>query len=134
MRALPPELLRKGRFDEVFWVDLPTQLERAAIARAAVKERGRTISDADAARIAEATRAFTGSEIAAVVPDAMFQAFAEGREVNTDDIVAACAAVVPLSKTAADKIADLRQWAKGRARPASVQAVSDSTARQLDIG
>jgi len=134
VRALPPELLRKGRFDEVFWVDLPTQLERAAIARAAVKERGRTISDADAARIAEATRAFTGSEIAAVVPDAMFAAFAEGREVNTDDIVAACAAVVPLSKTAADKIADLRQWAKGRARPASVQAAADSTARQLDIG
>ncbi|MBM4063702.1 MAG: AAA family ATPase [Planctomycetes bacterium] len=134
VRALPPELLRKGRFDEVFWVDLPTQLERAAIARAAVKERGRTISDADAARIAEATRAFTGSEIAAVVPDAMFAAFAEGREVTADDIVAACATVVPLSKTAADKIQDLRQWAKGRARPASVQAASESTARQLDIG
>lgn len=121
--ALPPEFLRKGRFDEVFFVDLPTESERHAILKAALKFHKR---DAKALKIdlqnavAEATEGFTGAEIAAIVPDALFTAFADdGREVKEKDLLKAAKAVVPLSKTAGEKIEALRKWAKGRARPAS---------------
>ena len=123
--ALPPELLRKGRFDEIFFVDLPTARERRAILSAAIRTHGR-----DPAKIAtmgipidkvvEASDGFTGSEIAAIVPDVLFAAFADGgREPTVPDLLLACKNVVPLAKTAAEKITKLREWAKGRARPAS---------------
>lgn len=121
VRALPPELLRKGRFDEVFFLDLPTAAERAEIARAALRQYGR---DPDliggSAELAARTDGFTGAEIAALVPDALHRGFADGeREVTTRDLLDAAALVVPLSRTAGDRIEELRRWAKGRARPAS---------------
>ena len=83
------------------------------------------------ATLVDATEGFTGAEIAACVPDALFAAFADsGREIDRDDLLAAAATVVPLSKTAAEKIDRLRQWAQGRARPAtSPEAVGAIPAR-----
>jgi hypothetical protein len=134
--SLPPELLRKGRFDELFFVDLPTAGEREDVVRAALAQHGRGDADVDAAAVARATADFTGSEIAALVPDALFSAFADGaRAIRTDDLVAAARLVVPLAKTAADKIEGLRAWAKGRARPASTPETINQTgaARALDL-
>jgi ATPase family associated with various cellular activities (AAA)/AAA+ lid domain len=139
--ALPPEILRKGRFDEIFWVDLPTPTERAEILLAALRAHGRDGSifynSEDIARLVDATEGFTGAEIASLVPDALFTAFADGgREIDRDDLLAAAATVVPLSKTAAEKIEKLRQWAQGRARPATspeVVGTAPARGRTLDL-
>jgi SpoVK/Ycf46/Vps4 family AAA+-type ATPase len=137
VRNLPPELLRKGRFDEVFFVDLPTRGERAAIVRAALGAHNRAEADVDVDAVADATVGFSGAEIAALVPDALFVAFADGeREIGTADLLTAAATVVPLSKTAAEKIEALRSWAKGRARFASRPEDTTTTtgaARALDL-
>jgi len=118
---LPPELLRKGRFDEIFFVDLPNEDERKSVLAATLRKHGRSKIEVDADKVAAATDGYTGSEIAEIVPDAMFAAFADGkREITSDDLLTAAATVVPLSKTAAEKIKTLREWAKGRARPASL--------------
>lgn len=135
VRALPPELLRKGRFDEVFWVDLPQRGERAAIAAAALRAHGRT-EDVDLQAVAIATEGFTGAEIAALVPDALFAAFGDGeRPISTADLVQAAATVTPLAKTAAEKIDALRAWAQGRARPASTpeRVAATGSARAVEI-
>lgn len=131
---MPPELLRKGRFDEVFFVDLPTPDERASIAAAAIRSHGRDPEAFDLASIAAAAEGFTGAELAALVPDAMFTAFGDGaREVTTGDLVRAARATVPLSRTAADKIKALRDWAQGRARPASAAAGTAATESRREL-
>lgn len=117
---LPPELLRKGRFDEVWWVDLPTPSERASITHAALRSYGRTDADVDLAAISDATDLFTGAELAALVPDAMFVAFNDGaREVTTEDLLTAAKSVVPLARSASEKITRLRDFWSGCARPAT---------------
>jgi ATPase family associated with various cellular activities (AAA)/AAA+ lid domain len=144
--SLPPELLRKGRFDQIFWVDLPTYTERDQILRAALRANGqaafaaRQDSNADVEwdMLAEATENFTGAEIAAIVPDAMFTAFDDGgRPITAEDLLAAAKAVVPMAKTSAEKIAKLREWSVGRARPATTPetVIPDAffAGRQLDI-
>lgn len=132
--TLPPELLRKGRFDELFFVDLPTFPERVAILDAALNAHGRgdvLSPDTDLSPVARATVDFTGAELAALVPDALFAAFADGaRQITAADLHAAAATVVPLAKTASDKIGRLREWAKGRARPATTPEAA-STRPQL---
>ncbi len=126
---LPPELLRKGRFDEVWWVDMPNFNERQGVLRAALAAHGRADAPVDLPAIANITDGFTGAEIAALVPDAMFRAFADSaRQISTDDVADAARTVVPLSKTAAEKIGKLREWAKGRARPAT-KATDEAQAR-----
>lgn len=126
--ALPPELLRKGRWDELFFVDLPNRSERIEIIRASLMTHKRPVPAEDSAsggavalgKIADACEGFTGAEIAALVPDALYAAFAESeREICTADLLAAAATVSPLSKTAGEKIAKLREWAEGRARRAT---------------
>lgn len=136
VKSLPPELLRKGRFDEVWWVDLPNQEERAAIIAATLRTYNRGKASIDLNKVADACVDFTGSEIAALVPDAMYEAFADkGRELTTRDLLNAAGNVTPLAKTAAEKIQGLREWAKGRARPATSVTVGKETkkSRQLDI-
>jgi len=137
VEALPPELLRKGRFDDVFFVDLPNVSEREAILSVALKKHGRK-AVIDVAKVAAVTDTFTGSEVAELVPEAMFTAFSDNaREITTDDLLAAAAVTVPLNKTAGAKITALRDWAKGRARPASLAVDSAATrkpARALDLG
>ena len=133
--ALPPELLRKGRFDELFFVDLPTPAERFAILAAALRQYGRGGAQVNNEECTAATVEFTGAEIAALVPDALFTAFAEGeREITTADIVKAASTTVPLARTASEKIKTLRDWAKGRTRPASsTMATVTAIPRRLDI-
>jgi hypothetical protein len=134
--GLPPELLRKGRFDEIWWVDLPTPEERLAIVQAALKSHGRDPKKVGTlTSVADACEEFTGSEIAAIVPDALFSAFNDGeREITADDLLSAAKTVVPLSKTAAEKIKRLRDWANDRARPASKPYVEQrKKVRALDI-
>jgi hypothetical protein len=118
--SLPPELLRKGRFDEIWSIDLPNRVERVEIAAAALRQHGRDPQRIDLPRIGDECEGFTGSEIAALVPDALYAAFADGeREIETRDLLKAAGTIVPLSKTAAEKIARLREWAAARARPAT---------------
>lgn len=138
VEALPPELLRKGRFDEVWWIDLPTETERAAVLEAALRARGRDPRNIDTPRVAAACDRFTGAEIAAVVPDAMFAAFADGmREVATADLFSAAKTVVPLADTAAEKIERMRKWAEGRARfaspPESTRERAQPRGRKIDL-
>jgi AAA+ superfamily predicted ATPase len=135
---LPPELLRKGRFDEVWWVDLPNHVERESIIAAALRTNKRDASKIDFATVADATDSFTGAELAALVPDAMFAAFNDGaREVTTDDLLLAAKVVVPLAKTASEKIGKLREYWAGRARPATAAIVEaprkGAKARVLDL-
>jgi ATPase family associated with various cellular activities (AAA)/Intein splicing domain/HNH endonuclease len=136
---LPPELLRKGRFDELWFVDLPNATERAQIVIAALAAHGRKPKDdLWGYDVAAATEGFTGSEIAALIPDAMYAAFGDGgREIDVRDILDASRSVVPLSKSAVEKITALRAWAVGRARAATTPekaavAVSNQT-RSIDL-
>ena len=122
VRGLPPELLRKGRFDEVFWLDLPTAKERTEILAATLRQfkHGLKVTPEEMAIVTRNMIEFTGAEVAAVVPDALRAAFRDGaRDICLADLEKASATVVPLSKTAADKLKSLREWAEGRARPAS---------------
>lgn len=134
--SLPPELLRKGRFDEVFFVDLPNANERKAVLSAALTANGRKEVKINLDAVSAACKDFTGSEIAAIVPEALFLAFNEdAREITTDDLIATAANVVPLAETAKDKIVKLREWAKTKARPATAPVVelAASAGRKLDL-
>lgn len=137
--ALPPELLRKGRFDELFFVDLPSRPEREAILLTACASHrigmGGRQDQVDVAAVAEKAEDFTGAELAALVPEALYAAFADGaRPVTTDDLLLAVGSTTPLARTASEKIEKLRNWAKGRARPASLpQAQASAARRSIDI-
>lgn len=135
--ALPPELLRKGRFDELFFVDLPNATERGAIVAAALRQYDREpdLVKGDLNSIVDGTEGFTGAEIAALVPDALYAAFADDeREMGGQDLLDAASNVVPLSATAKEKIEGLRRWAVGRCRFASTpQAVASSAQRSIEL-
>lgn len=138
--SLPPELLRKGRFDEVWFIDLPIQSERESILKTALKTYRREKIKINIKEVAESCTGFTGAEVAALLPDALYKSFSdEKREPNTRDLVEAAIAVTPLSKTAAEKISALRKWAEGRARYATrntdTKAVGNKVkqSRNIDI-
>ena len=126
---LPPEFLRKGRFDEMFFVDLPDTLERTQIWDIVIKRHGRRPEDYDTVVLSRACGQFTGAEIEAVFIDALHEAYADGREPKAKDIVEAMTRCVPLAQLMDGEIAALRHWAKGRAREAASHAVSASAAR-----
>ena len=115
--ALPPEFLRKGRFDEIFFVDLPAPEERQAIFKIQLAKRKRDPAAFDLAKLAEASDGFSGSEIEAALVGAMYKAFADGADLSTDGIVTELGATEPLSRTRGEDIARLRAWAVGRAVP-----------------
>jgi SpoVK/Ycf46/Vps4 family AAA+-type ATPase len=117
---LPPELLRKGRFDEIFFVDLPAPRERAEIAGIHLAKRQRDPAAFDLAPLAEATDGFSGAEIEQAIVSALFDAFAGGEELTTAHVLKACRESIPLSRTMREAIDTLRSWADGRARPASL--------------
>lgn len=136
--GLPPELLRKGRFDEIWFVDLPNEDERCSILAAALRSFGKSLPGSDSiVHVARACEGFTGSEIAALVPDALYRAFSEqARPITSGDLLAASKTVVPLSKTAVEKVTALRNWAKDRARAATAPLTTKaetSTGRTLDL-
>lgn len=119
VEALPPELLRKGRFDEIFFVDLPEIHERLEILRIHLTRRGRFFPDAVLEALAQRTEYFSGAELEQVVIAAMYSAFAQGRDVTSEDLDYAAKETVPLYRTYEENIKALRQWAEGRARRAS---------------
>jgi ATP-dependent 26S proteasome regulatory subunit len=122
---LPPELLRKGRFDEIFFVDLPAESERREIFAIHLHKRDRDTDGFDLDRLAEKSSGFSGAEIEQAVVSALYRAFEGDREITTEDIVAALEQTVPLSVTMREEIGVIRRWAKGRARPASVHGLAD---------
>jgi ATP-dependent 26S proteasome regulatory subunit len=113
--VLPPELIRKGRFDELFFVDLPSAPERKQILSIQLTRRKRNPADYDLDRIATAAQAFSGAEIESAVQTALYAAFARKQELSNEDLLAALSSTVPLSITRAEEIAGLRNWAKNRA-------------------
>ena len=117
--SLPPELLRKGRFDDIFFIDLPSKGERVDIFHIHLGKRKRNPDDFDLNRLADATPGFSGAEIEAVVIEALYNAFDDTTEMTTDSIITAARQTVPLSMTMRERIEDLREWAEQRARQAS---------------
>jgi SpoVK/Ycf46/Vps4 family AAA+-type ATPase len=121
IEVLPPELLRKGRFDEIFFVGLPSDRERKEIFEVHLKRvREHTLRQYNLDRLVAVSQGFSGAEIAQAITEAMHEAFAGNREFTTDDIVQALRTSVPLSRTAQEHVDRLKRWAtSGRARPAS---------------
>ena len=126
---LPPELLRKGRFDELFFVDLPNQAEREAIWSIVVTAKRRDPSAYDLQQLARASEGLTGAEIEAVFNEAMFVAFERLKEPTDLDVAAVLNGFAPLSKLMAEQIAALKTWALNRARPAT--STPDAEERKL---
>ncbi len=118
IEALPPELLRKGRFDEIFFVDLPNAAIRKKIIAIHLKKRGRDPKQFDLNRLAEVSNGYSGSEIEEAVLAALHEAFADKTDLDTDRLVAAIQISPPLSTTMAEKVQALRNWAQGRCVPA----------------
>jgi len=124
---LPPELLRKGRFDELFFVDLPTRAVRAEILAIHLRRRDRDPDDFDLERLADRSRGFSGAELEEAVREGMFAAFAESDPLETRHIEEALEATYPLSRVMRDQIDDLRRWAAVRTRPASSEKAEELT-------
>ena len=119
---LPPEMMRKGRFDEIFFVDLPSLPEREEIAAIHLRRRGRDPVDFNLALIAEKSEGMTGAEIEQAVVSALFDEYdlhGTAGVLKTEGVLHSLAETVPLSRTMKEKIAALRTWCKTRARPAS---------------
>src|SRR4051794_36511162 len=125
--SLPPELLRKGRFDEIFFLDLPTLAERREIFAVHLQKRKRLAQDYDLDRLARESEGYVGAEIEQAIIDAMYAGFGSGREFTTDDVSAALKRQVPLSVSQRETIGALRAWLKeGRAQSASFQEAQEA--------
>ncbi len=116
---LPPELLRKGRLDEIFFVDLPAPVEREEILRVHLARRRRDPMMFDVRGLAAVSDGFSGAEIEQAIISALFDAYHARREVTTEDIARTFAQSVPLARTMVEQVTRIRQWAEGRARNAS---------------
>lgn len=119
VERLPGEFLRKGRFDEIFFVDLPNEQERQDIFTIHLEKRRRDISRFDIEQLSKVCDGFSGAEIEQALIAAMYEAFAQDREFTQLDIIAAVKATLPLSKTMQEQVTALRDWARQRARPAA---------------
>ena len=117
--ALPPEFLRAGRWDALFSVDLPNAAERARVWEIQLRRHGRDSERFDTEALAHAADGYTGAEIEQAVVEGLYEAFAQGQQPCTLGMTLATGKVVPLSRTMSKPIQQLRDWAKGRARPAS---------------
>jgi ATP-dependent 26S proteasome regulatory subunit len=117
--ALPPEMMRKGRFDEIFFIDLPDAQEREQIFSIHLKKRGRDPKKFNLKALAKAAEGFSGAEIEQVVVGALYIAFDAERELTQKDVLQEARSVVPLSVMMREEIDELRTWAEMRTRPAS---------------
>jgi SpoVK/Ycf46/Vps4 family AAA+-type ATPase len=116
---LPPELMRKGRLDEIFFVDLPSDEERREIFRIHLAKRNREPEQFDLETLTARSENFSGAEIEQAIISALYDAFYAKHELTTEDIIRALLQTVPLAKTMDEQISRLRSWAVGRARNAS---------------
>jgi len=119
VEILPPELLRKGRFDEIFFVDLPTEAERREIFAIHLAKRKRSPKAFDLAELARASQGFSGAEIEQCVISAMYDAFEQGRDIDTAAVLKAIGETYPISVTMREQIEQRRKWATGRTRQAT---------------
>ncbi len=119
IEPLPPELLRKGRFDEIFFVDLPTAEEREDILGIQLRRRGRDPAQFPLLELAHRAENFSGAEMEQVVVAGLYEAFADGVALGPAHLERALAETIPLAVTMAEDVARLRDWASTRARPAS---------------
>jgi ATP-dependent 26S proteasome regulatory subunit len=116
--ALPPEMLRKGRFDEIFFVDLPSAEVRNALFALHLKKRGRDVASFDLARLAAVSEGFSGAEIEQAIVSGLYTAFAQKQQLSTEILIGEIRGTQPLSVTRAEDIQAIRNWAKNRAVPA----------------
>ena len=132
---LPPELLRKGRFDEIFFVDLPSKEERKEIFRIHLEKRKRDYKGFNIEKLAEKSIGFSGSEIEEIIVSSLYDAFDDGKELNQAYIEKTIENMVPLSQTMEDQIKGTREWAKIRAKKASSIEWENETAsvRKLEM-
>jgi SpoVK/Ycf46/Vps4 family AAA+-type ATPase len=121
VRTLPPELLRKGRFDEIFFVGLPNQRERAEILAVHLqKYRPDRLREYDLERLAYETPDFSGAELEQAIVEAMHLAFSQNRDFTTEDILTCASQIIPLCRTAQTEVELLQEWVNtGRIRCAS---------------
>ena len=115
---LPPEMMRKGRFDEIFFVDLPGAEVRAALFELHLKKRGRDTSTFDLSKLALGSEGFSGAEIEQAIIAGLYTAFAQKEQLTTEVLLAEIRSTQPLSVTRAEEVQSIRQWAKTRAAPA----------------
>ncbi len=123
IQAIPAEVLRKGRFDQIFFVDLPNDEERKQIFDIYLRRNGADVSQFDLVFLAAATKGWNGAELEQAIVAARMEAYHEGRGFTIDDITRNTSRTVPLSKTMEDQMKKIRSWAFGRATPASKYAV-----------
>ena len=116
--ALPPELLRKGRFDEIFFCDLPTRDERRAIIDIHIRKKRRDPAQFDLEKLASMTSDYSGAEIKQAVIAALYDAFDRGEDLDTEGLATSISEIVPLAITMRERIEAMRDWARTRARPA----------------
>jgi SpoVK/Ycf46/Vps4 family AAA+-type ATPase len=121
---LPPELLRKGRLDEIFFVDLPGRDERAEIFSIHLDRRGRSPDGFDVDALAAASQDFSGAEIEEAVVSGLYEAFYERQPLSDAHVLAAIHQTVPLARTMREQISELRLWAEGRARSATTRGTA----------
>jgi len=116
--VLPPEMLRKGRFDEIFFVDLPSTQIRALLFTLHLRKRGRDSGAFDVGKLAEASEGFSGAEIEQAIASGLYTAFSQKQQLSTEILLGEIKSTQPLSVTRAEEIAAIRDWAKNRAAPA----------------
>ncbi len=126
IEALPPELLRKGRFDEIFFIDLPSAAERREVFRIHLDKRKREPERFDLDALSTAAEGYSGAEIEQAVIAGLYHAFAAGTELTQTQVMLALEETFPLSATMSEEIARLRDWSRNRTRPAS-------TAQRLSV-
>ena len=139
---LPPEMMRKGRFDEIFFVDLPTLPERKEIVAIHIKRRGRDPEQFNLELISEKSEGMTGAEIEQAIVSALFDEYDRNGKtgvLTSEGVLHSLQETVPLSRTMKEKIAALRNWCKTRARPASSSWQGDGGAEagrkiEIDVG
>lgn len=135
--ALPPELLRKGRFDEIFFIDLPSLMERKGIFRVHLAKRKMDPDSFDLDTLALKSKGYSGAEIEEAIISTMFDMFYENKNMSTEGLLTSIEQTVPLSKTMSEDMDALREWAQGRARQAtSAEAAMEpgGSVRKLELG
>ena len=134
IEMMPPELLRKGRFDEIFFIDLPAVAEREEIFRIHIKRRERDPALFDCGQLAKLSEGYSGAEIEQAVIAGLHHAFAARVELAQEHVALAVTEALPLSTTMGEEIARLREWARSRTRAASAQGFSSAAPLQTRFG
>jgi ATP-dependent 26S proteasome regulatory subunit len=133
--SLPPELIRKGRWDAIFFVDLPNQVEREEVIRIHLRKRGRSFSNEEISAVAEALDSYSGAEIEGSIIDGIWKAFGDKkRDLRPSDVISCAKEDTPLSTIMKEELKALREWAGNRARPASKSIKEKSTKENKQRG